>query len=165
MSVRKQRSKPKTNKGKVRNVTPLKVDGIQFKSKLEAYCYQGLKDSGISFKYEEERFTLVDPFTFNNPSFELGKIKGERVFKKANPNIRAITYLPDFVGEYKNQPFIVETKGLMTDSFPIRWKLFKRHVQANGLNYDLYMPRNRKQIDETINLIKSKNESDNTRRK
>ncbi len=165
MSVQRRRRKLSTNKGKVRNVTPLKVDGIQFKSKLEAYCYQQLKTSGIPFKYEEERFTLVDPFTFNNPSYELGKIKGERVFKKANPNIRAITYLPDFVGEYKNQPYIIETKGILGDSFPIRWKLFKRHVQANGLNYDLYMPRNRRQIDETINLIKSKNESINIRRK
>ena len=165
MSIRRRRSKPKTNKGKVRNVTPLKLDGIQFKSKLEAYCYTQLKASGITFKYEEQRFTLVDPFTFTNDSFELGKIKGERVFRKASPNIRPITYLPDFVGIYKDQPFIIETKGLLGDSFPIRWKLFKRHVQANGLNYDLYMPRNRKQIDETINLIKSKNESTDTRRK
>ena len=160
MAIRKKR-----NKGRVRNVTPLKIDGIQFKSKLEGYCYTQLKANKIPFKYEEERFTLIDPFTFTNDSFELGKVKGERMFKKANPNIRAITYLPDFIGEYKNQPFCIETKGLIQDSFILRWKLWKRHIQANGLNYDLYMPRNRKQIDETINLIKSKNESDKARRK
>ena len=112
MPIHRRRSKPKTKQGKVRNVTPLKVDGIQFKSKLEAYCYQQLKDGGIPFKCEEQRFTLVDPFTFTNSSHELGKVKGERVFRKANPNIRAITYLPDFVGEYKDQPFIIETKGI-----------------------------------------------------
>lgn len=165
MPIQRKRSKPKTTKkkGRVKNATPIEIDGIQFKSKLEFYCYQQLKASGIPFTYEEERFILIDPFTFTNDSFELGKTKGERVFKKANSNIRAITYLPDFVGEYKNQPFIIETKGLIQDSFVLRYKLFKRHLQANGLNYDLYMPRNRKQIDETINLIKSKNESNRTR--
>jgi len=166
MPIQRRRSKPKgqaKNKGRVKNATPVLDNGIQFKSKLEHYCYTKLIASGIPFKYEEQRFTLVDPFTFNNDSYELGKIKGERAFKKASPNIRAITYLPDFVGEYKNQPYVIETKGILGDSFPIRWKLFKRHIQANGLNYDLYMPRNRKQIDETINLIKSKNESNRTR--
>lgn len=161
MPIQKRRSKPKTSKklGKVKNATPLLVDGIQFKSKLEAYCNQQLKASGISFGYETHRYTLIEPFVFNNDSYELGKIKGERAFKKASPNIRAITYTPDFVGEHNGQHFIIETKGLITDSFPLRWKLFKRYIQRNGLNYNLYMPRNRKQIDETINLIKSKNES------
>jgi len=165
MPVRKRRSKPKAKKGKVRNATPTTVDGINFKSKLEVYCYEQLKSSGISFKYEEDRFTLVEPFTFTHDSWELGKIKGERSFKKANPNIRAITYTPDFVGVYDKQPFIIETKGLMTDSFPMRWKLFKKHIQEGKIQYDLYMPRNRKQIDETINIIKSKNESIKPRRK
>ena len=156
MSFQRKRRKPV--KGRVRNVTPLKIDGIQFKSKLESYCYTQLKSNNISFEYEENRFILIDKFTFTNDSFELGTSKGQKIFKKASPNIRPITYLPDFIGEHNNQPFCIETKGFIAnESFPIRWKLFKRHLQANGLNYDLYMPRNRKQIDITINLIKSKN--------
>ena len=83
MPVRKRRRKPTTSKGRVKNATPLEVNGIQFKSKLEAYCYEQLTKAGIPFKYEIERFTLVDPFIFTNDSFELGKIKSEKVFKKA----------------------------------------------------------------------------------
>jgi hypothetical protein len=163
MSIRRKRNKPKTSKGKVRNVTPTKVDGFDFKSKLEAYCYQQLKASGIPFRYEQDSFILVDAFSFANDSHELGKLKGQNVFKKANPTIRAITYKPDFTN--LDQNWVIECKGMMTDSFPIRWKLFKKYIHDNGLKYDLYMPRNRKQIDETINLIKSKNESNNSRRK
>jgi hypothetical protein len=157
MPIQKKRSKPKTSKGRVRNATPLKVDGIQFKSKLEAYCYEQLKSSGVSFGYETEKYVLMEPFSFNNVSYELGKVKGQRVFKKANPNIRAITYTPDFVGEYGKQKFIIETKGLIQDSFLLRYKLFKRYIQEKGLDIDLYMPRNKKQIEETINLILGKN--------
>ena len=163
MPIQKRRSKPKAKKGKVRNVTPLLLDGIQFKSKLEAYCYERLKASGIPFRYEQDSFILVDAFSFPNDSWELGKIKGVKAFKKANPTIRAITYKPDFTNLEQN--WVIECKGMMTDAFPIRWKLFKKYIHDNGLSYDLYMPRNRKQIDETINLIKSKNESDNIRRK
>lgn len=163
MPIQRRRSKPKAKKGKVRNATPNIVDGIQFKSKLESYCYLQLKDSGIPFRYEQDSFILIDAFSFSNDSWELGKTKGQRVFKKANPTIRAITYKPDFTN--LEQGWVIECKGMMTDTFPIRWKLFKRHLQENNLNYDLYMPRNKKQIDETIKLIKSKNESDNVRRK
>lgn len=163
MPVQKRRGKPKAKKGKVRNATPNVVDGILFKSKLESYCYQQLKDSGIPFRYEQDSFILVDAFSFPQDSWELGKTKGERVFKKANPFIRPITYKPDFVDP--GGKWIIECKGMMTDTFPIRWKLFKRFLTERNLKYHLYMPRNKKQIDETINLIKSKNESNNLRHK
>ena len=153
----------KIERGKVRNVTPLVIDGIQFKSKLEGYCYEQLKASGIPFRYEQDSFILVPAFSFPNDSWELGKVKGERVFKKANPTIRAITYKPDFTN--LDQGWVIECKGMITDTFPIRWKLFKRYIQENNLNYDLYMPRNKKHIDEVINLIKSKNGSNKARRK
>lgn len=141
-------------KGRIRNTKNIVIDGIRFKSKLEGYCYEQLKANGIPFKYEEDIFTLINPFTFNNSSWELGKIKGVRVFREANPKIRAITYKPDFTN--LEQGWVIECKGMMTDTFPMRWKLFKRYIQENGLNYDLYMPRNKKHIDIVINLINEK---------
>ena len=153
----------KRKKGKIRNVVPLIIDGIRFKSSLEGYCYKQLKANRISFKYEEDRFTLVDKFTYNVPSWELGKIKGVKKFKEARPNIQAITYLPDFTN--LRHGWVIECKGFATERFLIIYKLFKRYLHDNKLNYDLYMPRNRKQIDETINLIKSKNGPNKARRK
>ena len=61
-----------------------------------------------------------------------------------------MTYTPDFVGD----KWIIETKGNPNDAFPLRWKLFKKYLVDHDLIYDLYVPRNHKQIDETIKQIK-----------
>ena len=60
-------------------------------------------------------------------------------------------YTPDFIGNN----FIIETKGRANESFPIRWKLFKKYVTKNLPHITLYKPQNQKQCDETIRLILS----------
>ena len=50
--------------------------------------------------------------------------------------------------------FIIETKGYANESFPLRWKLFKKHLKDNNHHYVLFMPRNKKQVDEVVDLIK-----------
>lgn len=61
-----------------------------------------------------------------------------------------MTYLPDFVGK----DFIIECKGLMGDSFPLRWKIFKYTLMKQNSNYKLYLVRNQKQVDELIERLK-----------
>jgi len=144
---------------KVRNATVLEYYGITFKSKLELYCYKRLKEYNLRFQYEKIKYELMSPFDFENDSYELFKKKGERTFSKQRPSIRSITYTPDFVGYYpsvKGKMFIIETKGNPNEAFPIKWKMFKRHIQINDLDIDLYMPRNQKQVDEAVNLIINK---------
>jgi hypothetical protein len=136
---------------KIRNATPLTVDGINFKSKLEVYCYNKLKEAGLDFEYEQNKFGVVPKFIFPNKAVELIKKKGEKTFDEAYPLVRAITYTPDFVN--LKQGWIIECKGYANESFPIRWKLFKKYIHDNGLDYDLYVPRNKKQVEETIKLI------------
>ena len=118
-------------KSKVRNATKVEKYGIKFKSKLECYTYEAFMNAGIPVKYEPKHFTLV-------PKFEY---LGEK--------IRPITYLPDFIG--KN--FIVECKGLITDSFPLRFKLFKRYLKQHRSNFKVYLVRNHAQVDEMIKEI------------
>ena len=89
-------------------------------------------EAGIPVKYEPKHFTLL-------PRFEY---LGEK--------IRPITYLPDFIG--KN--FIVECKGLMGDSFPLRYKLFKYYLKRHRSKKRCYLVRNHKQVDEMIKDIK-----------
>ena len=60
-----------------------------------------------------------------------------------------IKYTPDFIG----QGFIIETKGRANESFPIRWKMFKRYVVDHLPGVTLYKPQNQKECDETIRLI------------
>jgi len=133
--MRKQRKKKIPKNTKVKNATPTKYDGIQFKSKLEVYCYTKLKENNIKAVYEEITFEILPSFTYN----------GEKV--------RNMKFTPDFVGE----TFIIECKGNMNDSFPLRWKIFKYYLLNNNLKYNLYLPRNKKQIDQVIDkIIKNK---------
>lgn len=124
----------KQKKNKVRNATPNVYDGIKFKSKLETYTYTKLKESKIDAEYESTHFELIPKFEYN----------GEKV--------RAMTYLPDFVGK----DFIIECKGLMTDSFPLRWKIFKYTLLKEKKDYKLYLVRNQKQVDAMIDELKNK---------
>lgn len=118
---------------KVRNATKVNKYGIQFRSKLECYTYEAFIEAGISVKYEPKHFVLLKGFEF----------LGEK--------IRPITYLPDFIG--KN--FIVECKGLIGDSFPLRFKLFKHYLKKHRSNKKVYLVRNHKQVDEMIEELKS----------
>ena len=122
-------------------------DGHDFQSNLELYCYKELEKSKILVEYEAHNFTIFDPFVYPQACYE-GTAK-----KLYNRNsVRAITYTPDFVDP--NGKWIIETKGYANESFPLRWKLFKKHLRDNNLNYVLFMPRNKKQVDEVVELIK-----------
>ena len=126
-----------TSKGRVRNATKVSKYGINFRSKLECYTYEAFMNAGIPVQYEPKHFTLL-------PKFEKKKKK-----------IRPITYLPDFIGK----DFIVECKGLMGDSFPLRYKLFKYYLKKHRSKKRCYLVRNHKQVDEMIKDIKCNYES------
>lgn len=123
----------KQKKGRIKNTQPNLYDGIKFRSKLETYTYKKLKEANIFAQYEPTHFELI-------PKFEY---QGEKV--------RAMTYLPDFVGK----DFIIECKGLIGDSFPLRWKIFKYTLMKQKSNYKLYLVRNQKQVDTLIEILKN----------
>ena len=112
-----------------------KVDGIQFASQLEVFMYKALKEANIDFGYESEVFNLIDSFHFSNSSFERTATKP--IEDRGNKNVRGITYTPDFVSD----KFLIETKGRANESFPIRWKLFKRLLHLNNDKRVLYKPQ------------------------
>ena len=80
-----------------------------------------------------------------------GVIKGDYK-NRGCKRILPIKYTPDFIGD----DFIIETKGRANESFPMRWKLFKRLVMTQFPNVTLYKPQNQKECDETVKLILSK---------
>mgnify|MGYP003136639303 FL=1 len=148
-----RRKKRKYNK-KVRNATATTFNGIKFKSKLEKFTYQCLKVAGIPFQYEEVRFTIIDKFTYSGECIEKKKRKGKSVFIKASNNISQATYLPDFVN--LEQGWIIECKGLRTEAFNLRWKIFKDRLAKEKKSYDLYMPGTQKHIMEVVEILKRK---------
>lgn len=125
------------SKGRVKNATKVDKYGISFRSKLECYTYEALMNAGITAKYEPKHFTVLDKFEYQHEK------------------IRAITYLPDFIGQYKDKKFVIECKGMITESFPLRWKLFKNYLKRHRSKYKCYLVRNHKQVDEMINDIKN----------
>lgn len=118
----------------------------EYKSKLERTAATLLTQEGIFFEYEPWEAILIEPFVSTVISYErIGK-----AFKEQRDKLRRTSYRPDFVGKR----WIIETKGRKTPDFMIKWKLFKRYLKENNLNYLLAMPTNRAEIVESINIIK-----------
>ena len=143
--------KYKRKRGTVR-AKKVSFDGITFASGLEKYMYQALKKAKIKAKYEGKTYTVQEGFEFKNKSYERqSNGKGELV-NRGCKKILPIKYTPDFVSD----SFIIECKGRANESFPIRWKMFKKYVNDNLKHVTLYKPQNQKECDEVINLILSK---------
>ena len=124
-------------------------DGVTFASGLEKYMYLALQKAKIQAEYEGETFTLIDGFEFNVDCIER-QSNGKGEFKdRGNKKILPIKYTPDFV----NEDFIIECKGRANESFPMRWKLFKRWINNNRFHVTLYKPQNQKECDQVIELI------------
>ena len=145
------RRKKTTNK-KVRNAVSKVYKGIKFRSKLELFTYKKLEEAGIKSLYEERKFVLMEGFRFEQDSIEPSNkraTKGEYINNA--DKVRDITYTPDFVDP--NGKWIIEVKGFANDVFPLKWKLFKNYLQKLGDPPVLYLPKNQKQVLETIELI------------
>ena len=146
------KKKYKRKKGPVRSKKVI-FDGITFASGLERYMYQALKKAKIKAKYEGQTYVLQDSFLFKVDSFERqSNGKGEMV-NRGQKKILNIKYTPDFVSD----SFIIECKGRANESFPLRWKMFKKYVNDNLKHVTLYKPQNQKECDKVIELITKKN--------
>lgn len=120
-----------TNK-KVKNATPIEVDGIRFRSTLESFVYKLLKENNIPFLYEKETITFIPAFEY------LGK------------KIRPWTYTPDFTGDN----FVIEVKGWANDAFPNKWKLLKYMYFQQKKEIELFLVHSKKEAIEAVEKIK-----------
>ena len=122
-------------------------NGIEFQSLLEKRMYQLLHEEEIPVEYEEHSFIVFDALVYPQACYE-GTPK--KLYNKGS-KVRSITYTPDFVDPHGK--WIIETKGYANESFPLRWKMFKKHLKENNLAYVLFMPRNKEQCKEVLELI------------
>ena len=143
----------KRKKGPVR-AKKVMYDGITFASGLEKYMYIALRKAKIKVNYEGETYTVFEGFMFDNESYERqANGKGDLV-NRGCKKILGIKYTPDFIGV--TDKFIIECKGRANDTFPIRWKLFKKYVKDKLPRVTLYKPQNQKECDKVIELILKK---------
>jgi hypothetical protein len=142
----------KKKRGPVR-AKKVSFDGIQFASGLEKYMYQALKKAKIKSEYEGKTYEIQEGFMFNVDSYERqGNGKGDMV-NRGQKKILNIKYTPDFISD----SFIIECKGRANESFPIRWKMFKKYVKERIPHVTLYKPQNQKECDKVVELIIKKN--------
>ena len=124
-------------------------DGITFASGLEKYMYLALKEAKIINMYEGTTFTLQEGFMFDNESYERQSNGKGDIVNRGGKRILPIKYTPDFVSD----SFIIECKGIANESFPIRWKMFKKHLKEHLPHVTLYKPQNQKECDKVVELI------------
>jgi len=135
-------------KGPVR-AKKVSFDGINFASGLEKYMYVALKEAKIKSEYEGQTYVLQETFQFDTDSYERqGNGKGDMI-NRGRKKILNIKYTPDFVSD----TFIIECKGRANESFPLRWKMFKKHVKEHIPHVTLYKPQNQKECDRVVELI------------
>ena len=142
------KKKFKRKRGPVRS-KKVTFDGITFASGLEKYMYMALKKAKIYAEYEGMTFVLQKDFMFDIDSYERqANGKGDMV-NRGQKKIQNIKYTPDFI----SNSFIIECKGRANESFPIRWKMFKKYVKERIPHVTLYKPQNQKECDKVVELI------------
>ena len=126
------------------------VDGIKFASGLEAYMYKALKQAKIKADYEKRTFEVFSGFDFKESSYERQANGKGAMVDRGKKKVLGIKYTPDFEGK----DFIIECKGRPNDTFPLRWKMFKKYANVYLTGYTLYKPQRQSECDDVINLIK-----------
>ena len=148
--MRRRKAKKPQNK-KVQNATAKTYKGIKFRSKLEVFTYKKLEEAGIVSDYEKHKYVLQSGFYYSSDMYEPHKTHG---YVTITTKIRDITYTPDFVDPHGR--WIIEVKGYANDVFPIKWKMFKNHLMQLEEPPVLFLPKNQKQVLQTIELIQEK---------
>lgn len=138
-----------TRSTRVRNARRKEVDGINFRSMLEVFCYEKLKENGISSEYETKKFVLFEGMHYGSSRYEDNGKTGYQD-KKAH-KVRDITYTPDFLDP--KGKWIIECKGYANERFPLKWKMFLKLLMEQDDPPVLFVPRNQKQILQTMEMI------------
>lgn len=98
------------------NAKSVEIDGIKFSSELEGRFYRYFRDYSIKILEFQPRFTLQD------------------AFKHDGQTIRKIEYVCDFLIEYAGDRFYIEAKGMETEAYKLKKKLWlKRYGHENYL--------------------------------
>lgn len=124
----------------------------RFKSALEKYCSDKLRESGVDFVYEQHTYELLPSFRYPHRYLKMTP-KSKALIDRTNSVQQPIRYTPDFVA--KDESWVIETKGFIPShhDFPMRWKLFLKYLIDNNKGCNVYIARNRQQVDEAISDI------------
>lgn len=148
----------KTKNKKVKNATPMTYDGIEFKSRLETVVYKTFKDAGFNIQYEPVKYVLWKGFKPAIPFYNRKKAtKHSNVtgLKLDNKKLMDITYTPDFQFKHNGYLIVIEAKGLETDSFMIKKKLFRHYLEQNVPNCIYFEVYSKVHVQQAVEIIKN----------
>jgi hypothetical protein len=146
--VKRQKSgTPKRKSAKKRNLG-------KYKSGLEKTCADLLSEHKLSFTYETHEYMLMEKFRYPGTYLKM-TTKRKDLSDRTDAIVLPIKYTPDFVGP--NGEWIIETKGYTPShhDFPMRWKLFLKHLIDSGEPVPaLFICKNKHQIEQAIVKLK-----------
>ena len=141
---------------KVIGATECEIDGIKFKSKWECKVYQMLKEAGLNPQYQGLKIHLQETFKPKVPFYtRISKGRRPPGFRIDDYKVKAVTYSPDFKVEYNGKTYFIEAKGMKTDSYTIKVKLFRKWLETNypdSIVFEVYSVKN---VQDTIKIIKN----------
>lgn len=143
---------------KVKNATPMSYEGIEFKSRLEVTAYKVFKEAGFNIQYEPCKYVLWRGFKPTIPFYNRKKASKKSNItglKLDNKKLLDTTYTPDFQFRYKGYLIIIEAKGLETNEFLIKKKLFRRYLEDNIPNSIFFEVFSKTHIQQALEIIKN----------
>lgn len=152
MRKTKHKARKTTKRKQVVNSKKYTYDGIDFASGLELKMYQLLKQAGIKNQYEGKTYQIFEPFELDIECYERATRRSKQM--NSRPKVSQIRYTPDFIGE--NEEWIIECKGRANESFPIRWKLFKKMISTWEKPPIVFKPTNTQDCEQVIEILKQK---------
>ena len=149
-----RRLKMKNLQGYLNDIQEELMDAVLYiqaaREELQDLSEEALIERHRNDKYEGQTYVVQEGFSFKNESYERqSNGKGDLV-NRGCKKVLPIKYTPDFVSD----SFIIECKCRANESFPLRWKMFKKYVNDNLKHVTLYKPQNQKECDKVIELIK-----------
>lgn len=152
------------DKRRVRGSKAKEYNGLKFKSLAEIMVYKTLLSNGITPKYEEEVFFLLEGLLPSVPFYTKNR------FKRKNHNIEVLSpftcrdnrpldsmiYTPDFTFDYGGKHIIIEVKGFATDVFAYRFKLFRISLESreDKDRFEVWEIHSKRQLLECLEHLK-----------
>lgn len=127
------------------------LDGVKFRSTLEADFYSKQKKAKLNMVYEDWSFELSPKIERIYTRFF--KKHGKR-FIESKADVQSITYTPDFVLYEDDLIVVVECKGLANDRYPVIRSLFLRYLEGLGIDAYFFEPRYPSHNTQVIQTIK-----------
>ena len=142
---------------KIKNATPVDFQNLHFKSTIERTVYKALIQQGIVPLYEGFTYTLSPTIRpQNTPYYTRRKIKGEAstdLCLEMSP-IDSITYTPDFTFMLNGIFVIIEVKGWVNDSFPIKRNLFRKYLENADTPTMYFEVRSKRELLKALDIVR-----------